>query len=126
MENHGFSKTICDHCVFVRKFGDNDFIILLLYVNDMLIICQDPSKIDNLKKELSKIFAMKDLGSVKQILGMKISRNIKFGKLWLSKEAYVENDFECFKMSKAKYVCSPLADHFKFSSKYCPTSKKEK
>ena len=60
MENHGFSKTMCDHYVFVKKFGDNDFIILLLYVDDMLIIGQDANNIDNLKRELSKSFAMKD------------------------------------------------------------------
>ena len=29
-------------------------------------------------------------------------------------------------MSKAKAVCSPLAGHFKLSSKQCPTSEKEK
>ena len=50
MENHGFNKTICDHCIFVKKFGDNDFIILLLYVDDILTIGQDASKIDNFKK----------------------------------------------------------------------------
>ena len=43
MENHGFNKTMFDHCVFVKKFGDNDFIILLLYVYDMLIIGKDVS-----------------------------------------------------------------------------------
>jgi len=30
-------KTTSDHCVFVRKFSDDDFIILLLYVDDILI-----------------------------------------------------------------------------------------
>ena len=38
MENHSFNETMCDHCVFMKKFSDNDFIILLLYVDDMLII----------------------------------------------------------------------------------------
>ena len=61
---------MCDYCIFVKKFGDNDFVILLLYVDDMLIVGQDASKIDNLKKELSKSFAMKDLGLAKHILGM--------------------------------------------------------
>ena len=65
MENHGFSKTMHDHFVFVKKFGDNDFIILLLYVDDMLILGQDASKINNLKRELSKSFTMKNLGPAK-------------------------------------------------------------
>ena len=84
MMSHGYNRTSSDHCVFTRKFSDDDFIILLLYVDDMLIIGHDSSKIDRLKRELSKSFSMKDLGSAKQILGMKISCDRKNRKLWLS------------------------------------------
>ena len=126
MSSHGYTRTTSDHCVFTKKFSDDDFIILLLYVDDMLIIGHDVRKIEKLKEELSKSFAMKDLGPAKQILGMKISRDRKNGKLWLSQEAYVEKVLERFNMSKAKAVCSPLAGHFKLSSKQCPTSEKDK
>ena len=34
----GYKKTSSDHCVFVLKFSNDDFIILLLYVDDMLIV----------------------------------------------------------------------------------------
>ena len=37
-----------------------------------MIVGQDTNKIEKLKKELNKSFAMKDLGPAKQILGMKI------------------------------------------------------
>ena len=114
---HGYSRTSSDHCVFTRKFSNDDFIILLLYVDDMLIIGHDSSKIDRLKRALNKSFAMKDLGSAKQILGMKISRDRKNRKLWLSQESYIEKVLERFNMSKAKTVCSLLAGHLKLSSK---------
>ena len=117
---------MCDHCVFVKKFSHNDFIILLLYVDGMLIVGQDASKIDNLKKQLSKSFVMKDLGLAKQIPGMKISRDRKSRKLQLSQEAYVKRVLERFNMGKAKSIYSPLAGHFKLSSEHCPTSEKEK
>ena len=68
MKNHGFSKTLCDHCIFMKKFGDNDFIIILLYVDDMLIVGHDASRIDNLKRELSKSFIMKDLDQQNRFL----------------------------------------------------------
>ena len=125
MMSHGYCRTSSNHCVFTRKFSNDDFIILLLYVNDMLIIGHDSSKIDSLKRELSKSFAMKDLGSAKQILGMKISRDRKNRKLWLSQESYIEKVLERFNMSKAKAVCSPLAGHLKLSSNRCPTSEKD-
>ena len=85
--SHGYNRTTSDHCVFTRKFYDDDFIILLLYVDDMLINGHDSSKIDRLKKELSKSFAMKDLGLTKQILCMKIPHDRKNRNLWLSQES---------------------------------------
>jgi hypothetical protein len=100
--------------------------ILLLYVDDMLIICRDTSKIDRLKRKLSKSFNMKDLGPAKQILGMKISRDRKKGKLWLLQESYIKKVLDRFNMCKAKPVSSTLTGHLKLSSKENPTSEKEK
>ena len=65
MINHGYARTTSDHCVFVKYFAENDFVILLLYVDDMLIVSRNVGEINKLKKELSKSFAMKDLGPAK-------------------------------------------------------------
>ncbi|KAL9252210.1 Retrovirus-related Pol polyprotein from transposon TNT 1-94-like protein, partial [Drosera capensis] len=72
----GYRKTISDHCVFVNKFFDGNFIILLLYVDDMLIVGKDISRIDKLKKQLGEQFTMKDMGPAKQILGIRIIRGV--------------------------------------------------
>ena len=56
MEKQGYKKTSSDHCVFVQNISDNAFIILLLYVDDMLIVNKNTSKIDEVKKELCKFF----------------------------------------------------------------------
>ena len=100
MVEHGYDRIAFDHCVFVKKFSDGEFIILLLYVDDMLIVGRDTSKIDKLKKELSKSFKMKDLGFANQILGIKISRDRMNGKLWLSQESYIEKVLDKFNMGK--------------------------
>ena len=55
--------------MFVKKFDGGDFLILLLYIDEMLIVGQDPKKIGSLKKDLTNSFAMKDMGPTKQILG---------------------------------------------------------
>ena len=102
MMSHGYSKTTSDHCVFIKRYSDDDFIILWLYFDDMLIIGRDVAKIDKLKVELSKSFTMKDLGSAKKIHGMKISRDKKNGKLWISQESYINKVLEQFNMSKEK------------------------
>ncbi|KAJ6995884.1 hypothetical protein NC653_012686 [Populus alba x Populus x berolinensis] len=90
MVDHGYDMTTSDHCVFMKRFPDGNFIILLLYVDDMLIVGHDAKKIQILKEELSKSFAMKNLGPAKQILGMKITRERKKEKLFPSQERYVQ------------------------------------
>jgi hypothetical protein len=65
MEEQGYRKTTSDHCVFVQKFSDGDFIILLLYVDDMLIVGMNSSRIDRLKKQLSQVICNEGLGASK-------------------------------------------------------------
>ena len=81
MMGHEYTRTNADHCVYVRKFPNGKFVILLLYVDDMLIVGQDAGVIGNLKKGLFKSFDMKDLGPVRQILGMQILHDKKAKKL---------------------------------------------
>ena len=72
MGEQGYRKTTSGHFVFVQKFSNDDFVILLLYVDDILIVGRNVSRIDKLKKQLSKSFSMKDLGLVKKILSIRI------------------------------------------------------
>ncbi|PHU23194.1 Retrovirus-related Pol polyprotein from transposon TNT 1-94 [Capsicum chinense] len=122
----GYKKTSSDHCVFVQSFLDDDFIILLLYVDDMLIVDKNASRIDELKKQLCKSFAMKNLGHAKQILATRITHLKDEIKIYLSQEKYIELVLERFNMNNAKVVNTPLAGHMKLSRKMCPTMKEEK
>ncbi|KAL9267166.1 Retrovirus-related Pol polyprotein from transposon TNT 1-94-like protein [Drosera capensis] len=112
-----YKKTTSDHCVFVNKFSDGNFIILLLYVDNMLIVGKDISMIDRLKKQLGESFAMKDMGPAKQILGIRIMRDRKEKKLWLSQKHYIERVLQRFRMDNAKALSSSLATYFKLSVK---------
>ena len=60
------------------------FIILVLYVDNMLVASKSMVEINRLKAQLNSSFDMKDLGEEKQILSMKIHRDRKNDKLWLS------------------------------------------
>mgnify|MGYP000046434112 FL=1 len=56
MLKHGFHKTHVDHCVFVKRYNEGDFLILLLYLDDMLVVGQNIKKSASLKKALIKSF----------------------------------------------------------------------
>jgi hypothetical protein len=49
----GFTKCNADHCYYVKSFK-NSYIILHLYVDDMLIVGASMEEINKLKNQLSK------------------------------------------------------------------------
>ena len=118
MMEHGFHKTQVDHCVFVKRYDEGDFLILLLYVDNMLIFGQDTRKIRSLKQALGKLFAMEYLGPAKQIIGMHIVRDRTKKVLWLSQEKYVTKILERFNMSEANLVGSALSTNCRLNAKH--------
>jgi len=125
MRNSGFHRCEEDHCCYVKKNVDS-YIILALYVDDMLIVGANMAEIDRLKKQLSENFEMKDLGPTKQILGMRISRDRFVGILNLSQEKYIEKFLSRFNVGNAKTRNTPLETHLKFSKRqYSQTEEEE-
>ena len=59
--------TIChsDHCVYLKKKNDGIYIILLLYVDEMLVVGSNMKEINVLKGKLENSFEMKELGATK-------------------------------------------------------------
>ena len=70
MKKQGYSRCHFDHCVYFKRLDDGIYIILLLYVDDMLVVGSNMQEINVIKRKLSNSFLMKDLGAAKQILGI--------------------------------------------------------
>ena len=70
----GLMRSKLDHYVYYKAEGDQ-ILIIALYVDDMLFICNSKEMILELKSQLPLKFEMKDLGLEKIILGMEIIRD---------------------------------------------------
>ena len=92
----------------------------------MLITGSSIEEINNLKKQLSKQFAIKDLGVAKQILGMRIIKDKANGTLKVSQSEYVKKVLSRFNINEAKPVSTPLGSHFKLSKEQSPKTKEER
>jgi hypothetical protein len=125
MTEQGYNRCDSDHCVYFKRLENGSYIILLLYVDDMLVAGSNMQDINVLKKKLANSFAMKDLGAAKKILGMRITRDRKNRKLTLSQGKYTEKVLERFRMQNAKPVSTPLASHFKLTKEMCPKTQEE-
>jgi len=85
----GYRRSQYDHCVYMKFFDDSTYLMLVLYVDDILLVGNDKTKIQELKAELSKSFEMKDPGSVTHILGMEMQRDRKNGAFSLSQRRFI-------------------------------------
>ncbi|KAH9779242.1 hypothetical protein KPL71_007654 [Citrus sinensis] len=78
-----------DSCVYHEIINSGGALYLLLYIDDILIAGKNISHIKKLKNLLNGEFKMKDLGSVKRILGIDIVRDRAAGTLFLSQSRYI-------------------------------------
>ena len=69
MMSNGFRMNECDKCVYIKDTA-NGYVIVCLYVDDMLIIDSNNDIIKATKRMLTNEFDMKDLGVVDVILGI--------------------------------------------------------
>ena len=79
----GFNRCNYDSCFYFKKFSNVIHIFLVLYVDDMLMACHDPSELSRLKKMLNAKFEINELGQAQKILCISIIRDKKHGSLKL-------------------------------------------
>nr|GEU80219.1 Pol polyprotein [Tanacetum cinerariifolium] len=87
MLESGFKINECDKCVYVKDTSSG-YVILCLYVDDMLIIGSNDKMIKSTKGMLKSKFDIKDMGLADVILGIKIIRTQN--GLVLSQAHYVD------------------------------------
>jgi len=69
-----FMKSEADPSVFVAQVGDVKFFIVV-YVDDLILVCNDQNKLLQIKEELSQKFQMKHMGELHFFFGMEVERN---------------------------------------------------
>ena len=105
MMTNGFKINKCDKCVYVKN-TERGFVIICLYVDDILIMGSNNEIIKTTKKMFNNKFEMKDLGVVDVILGIKISKTSD--GLILSQSHYIEKILKKFKQNDSSPMRTPI------------------
>ena len=105
MLSHGFKINECNKCVYVKD-NEQEYVIVCLYVDDLLIVKSDGKMITFIKNMLNSRFHMKDMGLADVILGIKIKRT--FDGLILSQSHYVDNILEKFDKDNSGIARTPV------------------
>ena len=113
-----------DNCIYIKIKGSS-FIILILYVDDILLASSDKNLLYETKGFLSSNFDIKDLGDASYVLGIEIHRDRSKGALGLSQMAYIEKVLKRYNMHKCLRTAAPVVKGDKFGQFQSPRNQIE-
>ena len=117
--SYGFVEMTVDRSIYMKVVGSK-FIILVLYVDDILLAASDRGLLHDVKNYLSSNFEMKDMGEASYVIGIEIFRDRSQGILGLSQKAYINKVLERFKMESCTLSPVPIQKGDNFSLSQCP------
>ena len=86
----GFRPLKSDPFVYVYE-DETGFVVLTLYVDDILFFSASKPLLNKLKKELMNWFEMSDIGDVSRILDMNVTRDREKGTITINQKNYTED-----------------------------------
>lgn len=106
----GFSKSSNEPCLFM-KIHDNVKVYVALFVDDFFVFYNCNTTYRNLKVVLEKEYKIKDLGQIKQCLGMNV--NVNKNCIKIDQEQFVNRILTRFNMSDCKTTDTPMETNLK-------------
>ena len=110
----GYTKSTADECIFIKRKKKN-FVILAIYVDDVIPISNKPSMLEREKSKLKEKFAMVDNGPIHFMLGMVIKRDRQNRTMTIDQSEYIRNILRRFNMENCKPVAIPMDPSRKFT-----------
>ncbi|GJV18826.1 retrotransposon protein, putative, ty1-copia subclass [Tanacetum coccineum] len=89
--------------------------LVVLYVDDILLMGNNVTMLQEVKSWLCKCFCMKDLGEEAYILGIKIIRDRSKRLIALSQIAYLEKTLKKFRIENSKKGYTPMIENPDYS-----------
>lgn len=100
----GLEPTFADACVFIRK---DRSLIVGLHVDDMLILAKDITVIREFKRAIAQRWEIKDLGEVKKILGLEVTRNRSTRSIRIAQVAFTDEIVAEYGLTDARVSSTP-------------------
>ena len=109
MTKLGFTCVMANDCLYVLWEYNKIVLMVLIYVDDMAIAGKGIPGVVPFKQNLSKDFEIPDLGELKFILSILVTRDRSNCLIYLNQSAYITQVLMRFGMSDAKPVSTSLA-----------------
>jgi hypothetical protein len=111
LQAHGFTRTVTDESVYVKRQG-NDYCLIACHVDDLAIACNNKKMLADIRATLSKKFKMKDFGSMSHYLGVHVNTT-QPGIIKLDQHQYINKMLDSFSMQNCNSFSTPMEEGLK-------------
>ncbi len=102
-----FTRSDADFSVYVAQVEDVKFFIVV-YIDDLILVCNNKNKFLQVKEELSRKFEMKDFSDLHFFLDMEVERDRAQCLLYINQIGYLKEILKRFRMEDCKAIGVPL------------------
>lgn len=110
LSKNSYKQSKCEPCVYIKR-SNKDITIIALYVDDFYIFYS--TKCNELLPLLEDNFNIRNLGSLKNCLGMNIERDRVNGIMKVNQSEYIKRLLQRFGMENCKIVKTPMPTNCK-------------
>jgi hypothetical protein len=96
-------RSDADFSVYVAQVGDVKFVIVV-YVDNLILVCDNKDKLLQVKEKLSRKFEMKDLGDLHFFLSMEVERDRAQHLFYINQIGYLKEIFKRFRMEDCEAI----------------------
>jgi len=121
----GYVRISADHCIYMCNTTSGSSIVAI-HVDDMAVAASNKAEMARLKEQLGKFFGLVDLGELKWLLGVAVTRNRRARTISLSQAAYIESIAKHLHLEDAHPVTTPLDPHVVLSKDHGPKDEEGK
>src|ERR1035438_1852402 len=111
--NLGFTRLKSDACIYTKgSLSNGDFLLVALWVDDLLAAGQSRTILDNFKADFSKCYEVKDLNAARHYLGWTIEQDRNKKILKVTQSQFINNVLKTFGMYDCNGCATPMVTDF--------------
>jgi transposase InsO family protein len=113
LAKHGYKPCMSDAGIYISERPGEAPMFLVLFVDDMLLICKELDRVLAFKEAIASEFAIHDLGEVKDFLGCQVVRDRPNRRLYMSSTMKIDALVESFGLDgETRKVETPMSKSF--------------
>ena len=113
LHQNGFQKCPYEHSVYMKNGEKGEFLIICLYVDDLLFTGNNEAMFHEFKQSMFSEFEMTDNGLMSYFLGIEVKQ--ESDGIYISQQRYMRDILKKFNMDKCNTVNTPVATGLKLS-----------